>query len=172
MNRRGKKNCIAIPYCFWRGEGVGRGLYRALHLLGQCVVFLWGKRAGRSLPSLSWCCLWGFVVSTFSLVQELTDTSSKSLPIFFFFCEAASQGAWATRWGFLGSMKRDAELWESYLIFFPCPAAFSSQLSLKSGQEMKGLRGRGAWGVRRTSLLKACGDSPGFCMKAEGFGCT
>lgn len=33
-----------------------------------------------------------------------------------------------------------------FYLFFPCPAAFSSQLSLKSGQEMKGLRGQGCLG--------------------------
>lgn len=95
MNRRGGgkiRTAIAYPFLMGRGSGM-----RALH--GATPPSSEGSELLALCQPPADAASGGSVVSLFSFVQELTDTSSKTLCAFFFCSflpqphEAASQGA-------------------------------------------------------------------------------
>lgn len=146
------KNVHSHPIPLLMGTGSGT---RVLHIAAQPLLVH------------GWYWLWEFCCSV--LHKNWQTPAQRPSAFFFFFSlyEAASQGAWAMCWGFPGSMEREAQLWESYFIYFS-PVLLLSQASYlwSQGRKWKGWKVRGAWGVLRTCLPKACSDSPGLDTKA------
>lgn len=125
MNRRGKKICTAIAYPFFDGEREWDEGFTWCY-----TSFLWGKRAAPSLPAPSWRCLWGFCCFP---VQFCARTNRHQLkdPLRFFLLFFPPPAPWSCfpgslshALGFPGSVEREAQLWESYFIFFPLSCCF------------------------------------------------
>lgn len=85
MNRRGGKNLHSHPIPFLKGRGSGIRALQSTAPPWLVCGFPLREVSWSFSESLSRCCLWAFVVSTLSFVQELINASSKSLSIFFFF---------------------------------------------------------------------------------------
>lgn len=173
MNRRGKKNLHNHRLPFFDGERE-----RDEGFTWCYTSFLRGKRAARSLPTTSWCCLWGFFCFP---VQFCARTNRHQLkdPLRFFLLFFPPPTPWSCFPGslshVLGVPRERGEggtaLGILLFFFFFSPVLLLSQASYlwSQGRKWRGWEVRGAWGVLRTSLPKACCDSPGVCTKAEEF---
>lgn len=115
MNRKGEKFAQPSRTLLWWGEGVGRGLYIALHpLCSTWPSFEGSELFDRSLPAPSWCCLWGFCLFLVQFCARTTRHQLKDLQRFFFsLLSSCFPGSLSTHGGFPGSMEREAQLGES-----------------------------------------------------------
>lgn len=128
--------------------------------------------------SLSGCCLWAFVVSTLSFVQELINASSKALSIFFFFSSVSCfPGSLSYMLGVPGEHEEGRRALGILFIYF-LPALLLSQASYlwSQGRKWRGLRGQGCLGSPKDQpaesawwLSRVLHESRRLWMYLEGF---